>query len=219
MSRFAEPGRTACAGDALIDPDTARRAVMLIEMTIKGLMVDPITNTADRHPQGQGRRARPADLGRHLRGECDRAADRERRHAPADDARPAAQRHHRPRRTRRSRRRQRPEGQHLLRHHPSDGARASASRSTRVRAMRSPWRCGRARRSWWRRRSSTTRRPSTSHPSVPTTTGCRSGWRASIPTNLGSTRCELSAGRQSIPSSPNRSVAATPRVPRTIAVV
>ena len=48
---------------------------------------------ADRHPARQGRAAGAADLGRDLRGQRHRAADREHRDAAADDARPAAQRH------------------------------------------------------------------------------------------------------------------------------
>ena len=70
---------------------------MLIEMTIKGLMVDPITNMPIVILKDKDGRARPADLGRHLRGQRHRASDREHRHAAADDARPAAEHHHRSR--------------------------------------------------------------------------------------------------------------------------
>ena len=66
---------------------------MQIEMTIKGLMVDPITNMPIvilRDKDGQ--QVLPIWVG-HLRGQRHRAADREHRDAAADDARPAAQRH------------------------------------------------------------------------------------------------------------------------------
>ena len=66
---------------------------MQIEMTIKGLMVDPITNMPIvilRDKDGQ--KVLPIWVGI-VRGERHRAADREHRDAAADDARPAAQRH------------------------------------------------------------------------------------------------------------------------------
>ena len=64
---------------------------MLIEMSIKGLMVDPVTNMPIVLLRDADEPARAADLGRAGRGQRDRAADRERRAAAADDARPAAQ--------------------------------------------------------------------------------------------------------------------------------
>ena len=115
---------------------------MQIEMTIKGLMVDPDHQHADRHPARQGRAARAADLGRHLRGQRHRAADRERRDAAADDARPAAERHPRP---------QRPQSRRSSSATCKENtfyaliylARRTATRwrSTRGRATRSRWRC------------------------------------------------------------------------------
>ena len=119
---------------------------MLIEMTIKGLMVDPVTNMPivilrDEDKQ----RVLPIWVGV-VRGQRDRAADRERRAAAADDARPAAQPHRRARRDGREDRRLRPEGEHVLR---ADLPRASTGKSwrwTRGRATRSRWRCARRRR-------------------------------------------------------------------------
>ena len=88
---------------------------MQIEMTIKGLMVDPITNMPIvilRDKDGQ--QVLPIWVG-HLRGERDRAADRERHDAAADDARPAAQRDSGSQGHGAEDRRVRPAGEHLLR--------------------------------------------------------------------------------------------------------
>src|ERR1035437_945129 len=63
--------------------------------------------------------------------------------------------------------------------------------STRGRATRLRWRCGRGRRFSWRSRSSTTPRRWISCRGRRTPIGCRSGWRASIPTISASTRCNL----------------------------
>ena len=52
---------------------------MQIEMTIKGLMVDPITNMPIIILRDKDGAAGAADLGRRLRGQRHRAADRERR--------------------------------------------------------------------------------------------------------------------------------------------
>ena len=52
---------------------------MQIEMSIKGLMVDPITNMPIVILRDKDGQTSPADLGRHLRGERHRAADREHR--------------------------------------------------------------------------------------------------------------------------------------------
>ena len=152
---------------------------MQIEMTIKGLMVDPDHQHADRDPARQGRAEGPADLGGDVRGQRHRAANREHLDAASDDARPAAERHSRSQglgarrsssaicRTTRStrssicRRRRRP------------------SPSTPGRATRSRWRCGRGRRSSSRTRSSTTRRPWICRRTRPTPIACTSGWRAS----------------------------------------
>jgi hypothetical protein len=61
----------------------------------------------------------------------------------------------------------------------------------RVRATPSPWPSARGRRSWWRSRSSTTPRPSTSaRASARTMIGCRSGWKALILRSLAATRCK-----------------------------
>ena len=54
--------------------------------------------------------------------------------------------------------------------------------STRGRATPSRWRCGRVRRFSSRRRSSTTPRRSISLPRRPTPIGCTNGWRASTRT-------------------------------------
>ncbi len=169
---------------------------MQIEMTIKGLMVDPDHQHADRHPARQGRAARAADLGRHLRGQRHRAADRERRDAAADDARPAAERHPRPqgrrpedrrlatcRRTRSTRSSTwRVDGGH-------GGDRRAAERRDRAGAARP------GRRSSSRIASSTTPRPSTSSPTRGTPSGCRSGSRASTRTTWANTRCSSGARR------------------------
>ena len=55
---------------------------MQIAMTIKGLMVDPVTNMPIIILRDEEGEPRAADLGRHLRGERHRAADRERRRMP-----------------------------------------------------------------------------------------------------------------------------------------
>ena len=65
---------------------------MEIEMSIKGLRIDPITNMPIVVLRETGGRARAADLGRRLRGQRDRAADRERADAAPDDARSAQER-------------------------------------------------------------------------------------------------------------------------------
>ena len=52
---------------------------MQIEMTIKGLMVDPITNMPIMILRDKDGAEGAADLGRDLRGQRHRAADRERR--------------------------------------------------------------------------------------------------------------------------------------------
>ena len=102
--------RTACEGSRGLTPPGGLRlsaavshgptdrkaATMQIEMTIKGLMVDPITNMPIIILRDKDGAAGAADLGRGVRGQRHRAADRERDHAAADDARPAAERHSRP---------------------------------------------------------------------------------------------------------------------------
>ena len=161
----------------------------MIEMNIKGLMVDPITNMPIiilRDPDGaQG----AADLGRGVRGQRHRAADREHPDAAADDARPAAQRHPGPAGRGGEGGRVRPEGEHLLRHDPSADARRPGRHRRAARATRSPWRCAPARRSWWTRRSSTTPRRWTSPTRSRTPIGCSSGSSRSTPTRWASTRC------------------------------
>ena len=67
-----------------------RRVKMQVEMTIKGLMVDPITHMPIIILRDHGRPAGAADLGGHLRGQRHRPADGEHLDAAADDARPAA---------------------------------------------------------------------------------------------------------------------------------
>ncbi len=52
---------------------------MLIEMSIKGLMVDPVTNMPIVLLRDADNQRVAADLGRAGRGQRDRAADRERR--------------------------------------------------------------------------------------------------------------------------------------------
>ena len=113
-----------------------RLEAMLIEMTIKGLMVDPVTNMPIvilRDEDGQ--RVLPIWVGR-VRGQRHRAADRERHAAAADDARPAEQ----PDRTicaaRLEGRHHRPAGEHLLRADLPDRSAGSSWRSTRGRATR-----------------------------------------------------------------------------------
>ena len=65
---------------------------MLIEMTIKGLMVDPITNMPIVILKDKvGERVLPIWVG--IFEANDRASDGKHRHASADDTRPAAQRH------------------------------------------------------------------------------------------------------------------------------
>ena len=71
---------------------------MQIEMTHQGADGRPDYEHADRDPARQGRSEGAADLGRHLRSQRHRAADREHRDAAADDPRSAAQRHPRSRR-------------------------------------------------------------------------------------------------------------------------
>ena len=88
---------------------------MQIEMTIKGLMVDPITNMPIVILRDKDGQQGAADLGRRLRGERDRAADRERHAAAADDARPAQQRDPRSQGRHPEDRRLGPEGEHVLR--------------------------------------------------------------------------------------------------------
>ena len=61
--------------------------------------------------------------------------------------------------------------------------------STPGRATRSPWRCARGRRSSSRSTSSTTPSRSTRCGASRTPSACRSGSRASTPTNSASTRC------------------------------
>ena len=168
---------------------------MLIEMTIKGLMVDPITNMPivilkDK----EGERVLPIWVGifeaNAIALQIENVA-----HAAADDPRPAAQHHHRPRRPRRPRRGQRPEGQHLLRHHPPDRRAASGRRRRAAERRHCPGAAdagadpggGDGHRQRQDRRLRARRRP--------TATACRSGSKASIPKNLASTRCRLSAGR------------------------
>ena len=65
-------------GPAARPARTAEQVYMLIEMTIKGLMVDPITNMPIIILRDKDGAARAADLGRRVRGERHRAADRER---------------------------------------------------------------------------------------------------------------------------------------------
>ena len=184
-SRQSQPSRSAMI-----------RAHGMIEMNIKGLMVDPITNMPIIILRDQRRAEGAADLGRRVRGQRHRAADREHPDAAADDARPAAQRHPGPAGHGRQDRGVRPEGEHLLRADPSADRRPARSRSTPGRATRSPWRCARARRSWSTRRSSTTPRPSTSPTRSRTAIGCSSGSSSSTPTTWANTRCRVSAGRQ-----------------------
>ena len=163
---------------------------MQIEMTIKGLMVDPVTNMPIIILRDEaGDRVLPIWVG-DLRGERHRAADRERRDAAADDARPAAQRHPGPRRRGAEGGRLRPQGEHVLRGDPPGGAgRAGPDRRPAERRD-----CAGAAdegaRSSSRKTSSTTPRRWTGRPSGPTASGCRNGSRASTATNSANTRCE-----------------------------
>ena len=91
-------------------------------MTIKGLMVDPITNMPIIILRDQDGQKRAADLGGGLRGQRHRAADREHPDAAADDARPAAQRHSGSAGDGGEDGRLRSQGQHVLRAHPSADA-------------------------------------------------------------------------------------------------
>ncbi len=72
---------------------------MEVEMKIRGLMMDPVTNMPIVILKDVSGNTRPADLGGHLRGQRHRARDREGRHAAADDPRsdqePAAGPEHR----------------------------------------------------------------------------------------------------------------------------
>ena len=164
---------------------------MQIEMTIKGLMVDPITNMPIiilRDKDGQ--RVLPIWVGvfeanaialqienvttpRPMTHDLLRNVihDLQGRH-PED-------------------RRLRPEGEHVLRadlpvgQRGADGDRRPAERRDRAGAA------GAGARSSSRTRSSTTPRPSTSPPRRGTPSGCRSGWKASIRTTWASTRCSV----------------------------
>ena len=128
---------------------------MEIEMTIKGLMIDPITNMPIIILRDQdGQRMLP-DLGGRLRGQRHRAPDRERPDAAADDPRPAEE-HASTTSTRagRAHRGLRAEGEHVLRDHPPAHGRGARSRWTPGRPTPSPWPCAPSRRSSSRRRSS-----------------------------------------------------------------
>jgi bifunctional DNase/RNase len=98
-------------------PQRGGRNAMLIEMAIKGLMIDQVTSTPIIVLR-QGRDPSSIWVGVFEANHC--RADREHGLAPADDARPAAQRHRGspgPRRAGGDLRRQ---GRHLLRHHPPE---------------------------------------------------------------------------------------------------
>ena len=193
------PVHVTQGGPAQPGGELARRGVdrgnpgedaMLIEMSIKGLMVDPVTNLPIVILKDTRGRAGAVDLGRRLRGQRHRAPDRERVAAAADDPRPAAEPDRRSRRRGRSCGRVRPARRDLLRHDLPDGARASRSRSTPGPATRSRWRCAPRLPSSSRPRSSRLPRRRTSCPSATTTAGCRSGSRASTSRSSASTGCE-----------------------------
>ena len=68
------------SGSTEAGPNARQGGAMQIEMTIKGLMIDPVTNTPIIVLRDKDGEARPPDLGRRVRGQCHRRADRE--HAP-----------------------------------------------------------------------------------------------------------------------------------------
>ena len=147
---------------------------------------------ADRDPARQGRAAGAADLGRRVRGERDRAADRERHAAAADDARPPQQRHSRPARRHPEDRRVGPQGEHLLRadlsvdRRGSHGHRRAAERRHRPGAARAG--ADLRRRQGHRQRQ--VRGPGAGAAATPS--GCRSGSRISTRTRWANTRCKPS---------------------------
>ena len=139
---FATPSLTGSSGAPIFAYQEGD--VVEIEMAIKGLMVDPITNMPIivlREVDGQ--RVLPIWVGR-LRGQRDRPAGRKGADAPPDDARPASHRHRRAGRAGRTHRGLRVEGEHVLRPSPRPlpagpaHDRRSAFRRHRPRA------CGRA---------------------------------------------------------------------------
>ena len=142
------------------------------------------------HPAARfGRAEGAADLGRHLRSQRHRAADRERQHAAADDARSAEERHRRS--ERHGPKRSSSPTSRTTRSSRSSTSKSTARRSPsmRVRATRLRWRCARARRSSSRNRSSTTRSRSILAARSPTPSAFRSGSRIWTLTSSESTRC------------------------------
>ncbi len=164
--------------------------VMQIEMTIKGLMLDPVTTMPILILRDEnGQRMLPIWIGPN---EAQAIASQIENVAPpaADDARPAARRDsdagwHGPEGGR-----LRSEGQHLLT--PSFTFWSAAIRSplTRVPATPLRWRCALRPRSSSRNPSSTTPRAWNRRPTAPIPSGCRSGWKASTRTTSANTRCD-----------------------------
>ena len=167
----------------------SRQTGMLIEMTIKGLMVDPITNMPIIILRDQdGQKVLPIWVGR-VRSQRHRAADREHPDAAADDARPAAQRHPGSAGGGGEDRRLRSEGEHVLRADPPADAgrpgrdRRAAERRDRAGAAHARADPGRGARHRQRQDASTS--PTRSRTPI----GCSSGSSRSTRTTWASTRC------------------------------
>ena len=162
---------------------------MQIEMTIKGLMVDPVTNMPIiilRDKDGQ--RVLPIWVGVFEANAIalqieNIATPRPMTHDLLRNVIQDLQGRHR------EDRRLRPEGEHVLRAHLPVRSTGKRSPSTPGRATRSRWRSAPRRRSSSRSASSTTPRRPTSRRTRRTRSGSRSGWRASTRTTWASTRC------------------------------